>query len=71
MTQTFNLRIKNIDASKEIPESFATFPLDQLPVLLKISCTGTGAAGVDTALRIVCGALGVLRTVGFPSFDIR
>lgn len=65
---------KLLDASVKtaIPQSFATSPRDQLPVFRKISCTGAAGFGadVDIELSTVCGALGVLRTVAFPSFDV-
>lgn len=56
-----------------IPESLATSPRDQLPVFRKISCTGAAGVGadIDIELSTVCGALGVLRTVVFPSFVAR
>lgn len=66
-------KLLNASIKAVIPESFATSPRDQLPVLRKISCTGAAGVGadIDTELSTVCGALGVLRTVAFPSFDVR
>jgi len=39
-----------------------------LPVLLKISCTEVEAG---TELRTVWEIFGILRTIAFPSFDVR